>query len=725
MKIRFGDYTLDVDSRQLTGAGSPIHLSPKAFDLLKLLVERRPSAISKSELHDRIWPGTFVSDDSLSRLIVEVREAIGDAARRPRFVRTLHGFGYAFSADAETLSDRDESDSVGALQTGEEKRIDADRKTSDLPAASWWTWPRQAVGAAILGISFIGGLVVSRAVWKNDTDSRPVSFVVLPPEGAALSPSASLVAVSPDGRHIAFLAVSNNGRRSLWVRPIETITARELPGTDDALAPFWSPDSSTIGFFVSGKLNKLEKIDLAGGLPETITDTDVTVSFAGTWNRQGSILFGGRGPSLFLVSASGGAPRAVTHVETAETFDSLPSFLPDGRHFTFLRQSETAPAEVYVGSLDSPTIAPLLTADSQALYTTPGYLLFLRDGALYAQRFDPKRPRLIGTPARIVERVGLNSNGPRGMFSVSDAGVLAYRPPQEYKFILFERSGKLLQTFGASSEDRDPALSPDGTRLAFDRFDPSTRTRNIWILELDRGIASRLTTGAWDLAPVWSPDGTRVAYRSERPPGQAIVDKPASGGPDERLLVADPLATPADWSERAIFYTRMTAARAEAAVLRLVTNPKSEAVIGTPFNERTPRLSPDGRWLAYSSDETGRAEVYVTPFPGRQGKWLVSTAGGVEPVWRSDGSELFYIAANRELMAASVHTGDSFRVVGTPAGLFQTGVETSGQIGIVGRNQYVASADGQRFVIRQVPPGVQPSPITVVLNWTCAMTRWD
>jgi Tol biopolymer transport system component len=216
-----------------------------------------------------------------------------------------------------------------------------------------------------------------------------------------------------------------------------------------------------------------------------------------------------------------------------------------------------------------------------------------------------------------------------------------------------------------------------------------------------------------------------VAFRSDRPGGQAIVDKPASGGPDERLLVATPLSTPADWSEdgRAIFYTEPTSARTSVAVLRLVTNAKSERVIGTPFNERTPRLSPDGRWLAYSSDETGRAEVYVTSFPGHQNKWRVSSVGGVEPVWRSDGNELFYIAANRELMAASVHTRDSFRIVRTPAPLFQTRAETSGQLGIVGRNQYVASPDGQRFVIRQVSPGGPPPPITVVLHWTAALAR--
>src|SRR6266850_4896137 len=315
MKIRFGDYTLDTDSRQLWRSGSTIHLSPKAFDLLKLLVERRPGAISKSELHERIWPGTFVSDDSLSRLIVEVREATGDDARRPRFVRTLHGFGYAFSADAEMISDRDESDSAAAREIDEGKRIDADRKITDMPSASRWTWARAVVGATFLGIALIGALIASRAVWKNDPGSRPISFVVLPPEGTALSSSASLVAISPNGRYIAFLAVSDQGRRSLWVRSLESVTARELPGTEDALAPFWSPDSSAVGFFVN---RKLKKIDLAVFLPAATTDTDLTGSFTGTWNRQGSILFGGDNACLFLVSASGGTSRAVTHLDKAK-----------------------------------------------------------------------------------------------------------------------------------------------------------------------------------------------------------------------------------------------------------------------------------------------------------------------------------------------------------------------------------------------------------------------
>jgi DNA-binding winged helix-turn-helix (wHTH) protein len=315
MKIRFGDHTLDTDSRQLWRSGSAIHLSPKAFDLLKLLVERRPSAISKSELHERIWPGTFVSDDSLSRLIVEVREATGDDARRPRFVRTLHGFGYAFSAEAETISDPDGSDSSAPPETDEEKRIDADRTIAERPTASKWTWTRGAAGAAVLGVFLIGALVASRDLWKDDDNSRPISFVVLPPEGTALSSSASLVAISPNGAHIAFVAVSDNGRRSLWARSLESVAARELPGTDDALSPFWSPDSSAVGFFANGKL---KKIDLAGGLPEGITDTDVATSFAGTWNRHGSILFGGDNTHLFLVSASGGTPRAVTSLDKAK-----------------------------------------------------------------------------------------------------------------------------------------------------------------------------------------------------------------------------------------------------------------------------------------------------------------------------------------------------------------------------------------------------------------------
>ena len=724
MKIRFGDYTLDPGSRQLSRSGSAVHLSPKAFELLKLLVERRPSAISKAELHEHIWPGTFVTDDSLSRLVAELRDALGDEARSPRFVRTLHGFGYAFAADAAAVTDRETSVPSPHLEAKKEPSGAATRQTSELVSAPRMSRLWLFVGAASVAVLLVGVVVAVGVILRRTTDSGPISFVVLPPEGTTLSPSASLLSVSPNGRHLAFLALSAQGRRTLWVRSLGSVAARALPGTEDALAPFWSPDSRYLGFFASGKL---KKIDSAGGPPQVIADAHGT-SFGGTWNQHGLILFGGDGTGLFVVPSSGGTPRPVTRVDAGkgETAHSFPSFLPDGRQFTFLRRTGSwGSGGVYLGSLDSATVIPLLNADSQAIYTAPGYLLFLREEGLYAQRFDTRRRQLAGEPQRIIERVGFNPGGLRGMFSVSDSGVLAYRPPQENELIWFDRTGEPLKALGPAPGDRNPALSPDGRRIAVDRFEPSTRTRNIWILELDRGVASRLTSGRWDIAPVWSPDGTRVAFASDRQGKLAIFEKSAAGGPDERMLVEAPVDSVVDWSRdgRFLFFTEPSLVRPDVAVLRLVTDGKRERFIDTPFNERTPRLSPDGRWLAYSSDETGRAEVYVTSFPGRQERWRVSSAGGVEPVWRADGKELFYIAADQKLMAASVRTGESFRILETPAGLFQTRTESSGQLGIMGRNQYVVSPDGQRFLIRQVPPDAPLPPITIVVDWTATLQR--
>jgi Tol biopolymer transport system component len=216
-----------------------------------------------------------------------------------------------------------------------------------------------------------------------------------------------------------------------------------------------------------------------------------------------------------------------------------------------------------------------------------------------------------------------------------------------------------------------------------------------------------------------------VAFASDRQPGVAIFEKPAAGGPDERILIGAPVASAADWSRDGhfLFFTEPSFGQSHVGVLQLVADRKRERLMATAFSERTPRLSPDGRWLAYSSDETGRAEVYVISFPGRQDKWRVSSAGGVEPVWRADGKELFYIAADQKLMAASVHIGESFRILGSPAVLFQTRTESSGQLGIIGRNQYVASPDGQRFLIRQVPLDAPPPLITTVVNWTAALQR--
>jgi eukaryotic-like serine/threonine-protein kinase len=649
MKIRFGDCTLDTDRRQLWRSGSTVHLSPKAFELLTLLVERRASAISKAEFHERLWPGTFVTDDSLSRLMVEVRGALGDDARRPRFVRTLHGFGYAFSADAVLLTDREATDPSTTSEGGEEKGGDIVRRATEPATAPRASRLRLFAGAASIAIVLVSTVIALSLIRQSTTGPGPVSFVVLPPEGTTLSPSASLLAVSPNGRHLAFLALSANGRRTLWVRPLESLAARELSGTDDAIGPFWSPDSRQLAFFADGKL---KKVDFAGGPPEVIADAHGT-SLGGAWNQQGSILFGGDGTGLFVVSASGGMPRAITRLDVAkgESAHSFPYFLPDGRYFTLLRRTGSwGSGGVYLGSLESAAIVPLLNADSQAIYTAPGYLVFLRDGVLYAQRFDPKLRRLAAEPRRIAEGVGSNPNGLRGMFSVSDGGVLAYRPLQETELIWFDRIGNPLRVLATASRDQDPALSPDVSRIAVDRFDPSTKTRNIWILELDRGVASRLTNGRWDIAPVWSPDGTRVAFTSDREGRLAIFDKPVAGASDERMLVEAPVASAVDWSRdgRFLFYTEPSFVRPNIAVLRLVTDREREQLIETPFSERTPRLSPDGRWLAYSSDETGRAEVYVSSFPRQQEKRRVSSSGGVEPVWRADGKELFYIAADQK-----------------------------------------------------------------------------
>jgi len=428
MKVCFGDYELDLGTRLLSRSGAVVHLSPKAFEVLRVLVERRPNAVSKSELHERIWPGTFVSDDSLSRLIVELREAIDDNARKPRFVRTLHGFGYAFSAVATVASDNEPGvnrvmgagDSVSTAESADQEieRPVVQRRTGGATALV-----AVAVLAALTAVPFF----LRRS---SSTPSVPTRFIVEAPEGTAFSPSASLLAVSPNGRLVAFLAARPGQETRLWVRSLDSLNAHELAGTDAARGPFWSSDSQSLGFFAH---DQLKTVSLLGEPPRILCAVQTTTP-GGTWSQNGVILFS-HANAIFRISSTGGVPTRITSIDSAhgETAHNLPQFLPDGRHFIYLAKGATIGARnswIVSESIDRSERRPLIRASSQAVYAEPGYLFFLDDDALLAQPFDATGFQLKGAPLRVAEadHVGFNPGTPRGMFAVSSAGTLAYRP---------------------------------------------------------------------------------------------------------------------------------------------------------------------------------------------------------------------------------------------------------------------------------------------------------
>jgi eukaryotic-like serine/threonine-protein kinase len=560
---------------------------------------------------------------------------------------------------------------------------------------------------------------------------------VLPPEKSAfyfIGNSGGPVAVSPDGRRLAFVAMNADGKRLLWVRSLDALTALPLSGTDGAVFPFWSPDSRFIGFFSDGKLKKIEA---SGGPTQALSEAPQ--GRGGTMNADGVILFAPdvRSP-IYSVSAAGGPATPVTGFETDPLGKThrWPYFLPDGRHFLYLALrpgGENEGSGIYVASLDSKMNRFLVRASSNVAYVL-GYLLFLRDKTLMAQPFDAKRLQLNGDPFPVAEQVQYDSLLWRGVFSVSQNGILAYQgggiSRAGTQLLWLDRAGKPIGAIGELEFYFTQRLSPDGQKLAVQIADPKMQNSDIWIYELSGGIRNRFTfdssADANDANPVWSPDGSRIVFASNRQGHFDLYQMASSGGAREEVLLnSNDDKHPTSWSPdgRFIAYDSYSqrdqkrGKRGDIWVLPLFGDRKPFAFLQTDFEENSAQFSPDGRWIAYSSDESGKYEIYVAPFPGPGGKWQVSASGGLFPVWRPDGTELFYVALdNTTFMAAEVRTKGSTFEVRAVRPLFQRQVRT------LGGNAYDVSSDGLRFLVNSIPPAEQnPAPITLVTNWTASL----
>ena len=491
-----------------------------------------------------------------------------------------------------------------------------------------------------------------------------IRFQVSPPAGSSLGGGVAAFsqALSPDGRRVVFL-VNTTGGFALAVRSFDAGEAQVLPGTEGGLFPFWSPDSRFIGFRAPGKLMK---IDVTGGPPVTLCDA--ADGIGGTWNSDGTIVFA---PSLtsglFRVSAAGGAPAPVTTLDAAkkEQGHRGPWFLPDGRRFLYVA---TPPTTVYVGSLDSEERPPLFASESQAIYAD-GYLLFMRRGTLLAQSFDAARLRTMGESFPVAENVAFNATLSAAAVSASTTGGLTYRtganPRTQLTWV--DRAGKALGAIGQPGVYRNPALSPDGARVAVDAVDPQARTQDLWLVELARGVASRFTFDPGnDIYPVWSPDGSRIVFGSDREGGvPQLYQKRADGvGIEEPVVTSSLNMLPHDFSPdgRLLVYRALFKGRSQIGIVPLVGERTLRLFDPSPFIQTGSQVSPDGRWLAYNAQESGRLEVYVQSFPAPGGgKWQISKDGGRFPRWRRDGRELFYIANDERLMAVPVRSATSGR----------------------------------------------------------------
>jgi eukaryotic-like serine/threonine-protein kinase len=583
-----------------------------------------------------------------------------------------------------------------------------------LPAATRNPW-RFATGLLILATLGLGAFF---SLHKANPGPALLRLNIAPPPNANFSSLEKLLAVSPDGRQVAFTAVDRSGQRSLWVRPLDTLEARALPGTDDADTPFWSPDSKLIGFFSH---SKLKKVDPNGGQPEVICDAGADPGGA-TWNRDGVIVFAPNFEGvLYRVAASGGQPLAITEAYKAydETNHIWPEFLPDGRHFLFLVYGKGDDG-IHVGSLDSKEHHLVLREESAALYVEPGYLLFGRNGVLMVQRFDAKRLRPSGEPIRIVDTVESASGGGY-TFSVSHNGVLVYFTGRRYnptQLVWYRRDGTRLGTLGPVGPFREPRISPNGHTVAVSRLE-SGRELSVWLIDY-RGVPTRLTFGSFDLNPIWAPDSDKVIFSSPRdglPPN--LFQKSLAGGSEERRLThsgIDSIAT--DWSRDGRYVVYMAnelGTNWNIWAMPLTGDQTPQPVLRSQFNEMDGRISPDGHWLAYVSDESGKWEVYVQRFLSPGAKWQISSNGGKDPQWSQDGKELFYVAADQKLMAVAVHAGLSLDP-STPKQLFQF----HGASDFLG-GSYDVGVNGQRFLVTALVGEEASPPLTVVINWTAML----
>ena len=536
-------------------------------------------------------------------------------------------------------------------------------------------------------------------------------------------------AISPNGRFLTFVAESPRGR-NLWVRAMDSQAAHELPGTGGAAFPFWSPDSRSLGFFASGKLRR---IDIAGGMPTEICD--VPVGRGGTWNADGVIVYNAvnDGP-LLQIPATGGAPRPLTTLDVTRQENShrYPSFLPDGQHFLyFIRSDDREIRGVYLGSLERPQERiRLVTSDYNGIYSPglaerSGYLLWLRNGALVAQSFDAERFIVSGEAFTVADSIR-NIETPNALspVSVSRAGALVYgsSPEPHYQLTWYARDGKTVGTVGAPDAYLALKISPDGQQVAVFRLHPSATDGDIWLMDLERGIPNRVTfERAVNNGLAWSPDRGQVAYPNAGYPPNLFVQDLTAAGSAKRLVSSRDTQSFPDWSPDGHFLlysdtsnTSSSTTRTDLQLLSLDGAGTITPYLQTPFAETRGRFSPDGRWVAYTSDESGRDEVYVQSFRVGGPKRRISSQGGDFARWRQDGKELFYTAPDNTLIAVPVQAVPDSLTVGEPKPLFKI----SGRAG-----SYDVAPDG-RHILALPPADDNAAPsMTLVLDWQALLKK--
>jgi eukaryotic-like serine/threonine-protein kinase len=579
---------------------------------------------------------------------------------------------------------------------------------------------------AIAAIAILLAAIATTAYLKRAPKSaQTVRFHLLPPDGVTFNfvgRDAGPVIVSPDGSRLAYVATTREGKKRIYIRKLNSPSAESLDGTDGASYPFWSYDGRFLGFFADGKL---KKIGVNGGPPQTLCDA--SAGRGGTWNRDGVIVFTpGIYNPLYRISSDGGSLTQLTQLakDTDELSHRWPYFLPDQRHFIYIGFKQNVYGQksghrVHITSLDGKTNNIVdLNTQSQVLYSLPGHLLFARENSLLAQPFDISQFKLTGEAFPLAQQVQLYLNTGNAIFSASENGVLAYQAssmPAISQLKWFDRSGKQIAVVGPPGDYEDPDLSPDGKKVAINRIDSQIGFTNIWYFEVFQNKQTRFTFSAsFDHHAVWSPDQSKIIYDSQRRGRANLYVKALSGtGSEELLLESDDEKTPDGFSPdgRFLVYQSFNSkTKLDLWLLPFLGDRKPIPIIRTENNELGGQISPDNKWLAYTSDESGRSEIYVTTFPTVSGKRQISTTGGTQPKWRGDGKELFYLSADRILTSVEIKEGERFEE-GEAKPLFATQARYTGNIA------YDISADGKSFLINTMISNEKSPPLTVVLGW--------
>jgi len=581
----------------------------------------------------------------------------------------------------------------------------------------------------VAGIAALAAFGIGAAyVFQAPKPAPVVRSSILPPAGTAfvtMLPASGPPVLSPDGTRLAFTARDDKGKVLLYVRPLTSLTPQPLAGTEDAMYPFWSPDSREIGFFVPGKL---KRIGADGGPPQNVCDA--INGRGGAWGQNVIVFTPSVSQPLFRVAVAGGTPEPASKFDLSRADNShrWPSFLPDGKHFLFWARSSRGSQEnqLLVGELGSLQAKALAKSESTAVYAS-SHLLFMRDQSLMAQPFDLRRIELFGEPMPIAAHVAVNGATGSPLFSASQMGTLVFQIGETsggWDLLWFERDGK--QTGAIARVDRylSPDLSPDGNRLAVMVYAGLQGIGDIWIFDLTRGTSTRLTFGGDSHTnPIWTPDGKSIFYSSTAKGPPHIYAKAADGSGPERTVLetADTVELPRSFSPdgRFLVYERLTKTDLghHLWVLPLVGDGKPFPIVQDAFEESLPSVSPDGKWMVYRSNESGRQEIYITAFPAGGAKWQVSTNGGTAAKWRRDGKELFFLDPTDKIVAVEVNASGNAVRLGAPHDLFQT-------VGIQREyGPFDVTADGKKFLLNSGNLKEGSDPFTLVLNWPTELKK--